>query len=269
MAAGQMAPASSRGTFKILRGLVFAEVEQSSGSIVTLDEGITGDGEFVFRRAGFDDPSKGGSGFALDLGVAAEPYEGLTLSLALQNLAGQITWQDDVVRERAFFRADTTNAADLLVGDDTEEEGFDRLLSAEFDTLEASFSDPHPVEGTPRWDPGFSFTADYPTLLRLGAAYQVHPTDLLLAFEYEQGFSDNPGVSKTPRLSFGGEYTPFGFLALRLGFAAGGVFDKVSSLGLGLRGGPLRFDIASAVQGAYLPNNAEGVGFALNLGLDF
>jgi hypothetical protein len=253
------------GTVKILHGLAFAGVERSSGFVETREGGIAAEGEFITRRAGFNRPSKGGSGFALDLGVAAQPDERLSVSLVLQNLLGQMIWQDDVLRERVAFGAEAATAADLLADGDGDDTGaFERLFNAGIDTTDASFVDPRG-----RWVPGFSFTTDYPALMRMGAAYQVRPRDLLLAFEYEQGFNDNPGVSKTPRLSIGGEYTPRDFLALRMGFAAGGVFGRVSSLGLGLRAKAFRFDVASAVQEAFLPNNAEGVGFALNLGLDF
>ena len=59
-----------------------------------------------------------------------------------------------------------------------------------------------------------SFSTGLPTAFRFGLGFMLNEEDnflpgtLLLGLDYNQGFNDLPGNSKTPRVSFGFEWKP-------------------------------------------------------------
>ena len=64
------------------------------------------------------------------------------------------------------------------------------------------------------------FSTQLATALHLGASMQLN--NLLLAFDYNQGFNDQPRNSKKPRFSVGADWA-LGFFALRTGLSFGGI----------------------------------------------
>jgi hypothetical protein len=94
-----------------------------------------------------------------------------------------------------------------------------------------------------------SFSTSLPTALRAGVSYNLVnmvPGSMLVAFDYDQGFNDSPGNSKTPRFSVGAEWLPFGWLNIRTGLTVGGLDGYGWALGLGLDAGLVEFNFATS-----------------------
>ncbi len=234
-------------TLNYLIGLAYASLETPSGVIQFDDYYVHGRGEAVVRTAGVEvdstdgeeetmfHPGKIGSGFALDLGIAGTVKKDLTVSLSLMNLGGEITW-DKYPREFRFsFSADSLNV--VKVAQDTT--GGDSLYT----TVDSSYAIG-------------SFKTNYPTYLNLGIAYRLSPEDigieipwlikdLVLAFNWRQGFSEGMGISKKAQFAFGLENgLLWGHLPLRFGLALGGRDGVVGTWGLGLELGAFIWDLA-------------------------
>jgi hypothetical protein len=104
-----------------------------------------------------------------------------------------------------------------------------------------------------RRNPGTPFTTSLPATLRVGVALAVHelpafgamPGELLVGLDYNQGLTELPGTTMTPRVSVGLEYKPQGWVMVRSGVSVGGMDNFNVALGLGIHVGPFGFDIAS------------------------
>jgi hypothetical protein len=78
---------------------------------------------------------------------------------------------------------------------------------------------------------------------QLGAAVSVNdlpfmgnkfPGQMLLAFEYQQGFNHSPGNTTRPRVSLGAEWRPWRWIPIRSGVSFGGInrFNWAAGFGL-------------------------------------
>ena len=246
-------------TFHYLVGLAYASLETPKGAIQFDDYYMHATGEAIVRTAGVEvdstdgeeetkfHPGKIGSGSALDLGIAATVKKDLTVSLGLMNLGGKITW-DKYPREFMFsFSADSLNI--VKMAQDTT--GGDSLYTS----IDSSYAIS-------------SFETNYPTYLNLGIAYHLTPEDigikipwlvknLVLAFNWRQGFSEGIGISKKAQFAFGLESgLLWGHLPLRYGLALGGRDGVVGTWGLGLKLGAFIWDLAFENRGALFSSSA-------------
>jgi hypothetical protein len=108
--------------------------------------------------------AEGGSGFGLDLGVAAEPIPGLTLSAALENVVNTVQWSDDLT-----VRSVTLDQNDYRAGDPEQ-------IWTEYSESGRPYNRAQDV--VQPWSRlADSVTADLdrglPAVLRAGAAYRV------------------------------------------------------------------------------------------------
>ncbi len=258
-------------TLNYLVGLAYASLETPKGMIQFDDYYMHGSGEAVVRTAGVeidstDDkeetkfhPGKIGSGFALDLGIAATVKKDLTVSLSLMNLGGKITWNKYPREFRFSFFADSLNV--VRVAQDTTRG--DSLYT----TVDSSY-----VIG--------SFKTKYPSYLNLGIAYRLNPenigikipwlvNDLVLAFNWRQGFSEGMGISRNPQFAFGLENgLLWGRLPLRFGLALGGRDGVVGTWGLGLNLGAVTWDMAFENRG-HLFSGSAATGGAMAMQFKF
>ena len=100
--------------------------------------------------------------------------------------------------------------------------------------------------------------------MHLGCSLQL--TNLLLAFDYNQGFNDQPGNSTLPRFSFGTEWIPkWWVLNFRTGVSAGG-YEKFNwGAGLGFDFGLLELNFGSPdFQDIIAPNATKRIAIAFD-----
>ncbi len=222
-------------SLKYLRGLYYAEVTRSGGSILTTESSIEGEGEIVYRHA------QGGQGFGLDFGAAGSFGRGWTVGLTLFNPWGSIKWSRET--EEGFF---TFKAESLTVS------------STNKDTLVTSDDSSYEIG---------SFRLHLPSYLKMGVSRRFRK--FLLGFDYEQGFRNTAGVSTTPRLAAGVEYNLLKWLPLRGGLAIGGREGFNSALGLGLHLGSFQLDVSTSSRGLVFTPWSKGIGLAASFGLRF
>ncbi len=215
---------------KYVRGLAYQEVVQSQGEMVTLQTGVTGQGDFAVRSA------QGGNGYGLDLGITFKYNRKWSFGAFLANVASAIKWNRKTQEKGYVFRVDSLLAEDFDVDSLVVDESYTRDIS--------------------------SFTTHVPMLLRLGIGCQGVRS--LLTFDLEQGM----GVSDQPRASVGGEYRISRLLALRAGLAVGGAEALEIAGGLGLKQGGYHLDIGMAMQKGLWPTRSKAIKLAITNGLN-
>jgi hypothetical protein len=181
----------------------------------------------------------GGSGFGVDLGVAAEPIPGLTLSAAVENAVNTVQWSDDL-----RVRTVTLDREDYQEGGDPEQ------LQAEYEASEREYN-----QAIDAVQP-FSRLADsvlalrdqgLPTVLRAGAAYRLG-TGTTLAAGFHTELDDSPaGALWDQQLSLGVQQK-IPLVTLRAGFATDMEDGNLLSGGLSL--GPIQLGVARVKSGS-------------------
>jgi hypothetical protein len=173
-------------------------------------------------------PAPAGTGIGVDLGTTFKLNDAWQFALAVTDI-GSIKWK----REAAEF----TSNWDISLNDLTDTLQTDNLG----DSIEIK---QRKIDG---------FTTQMATALRVGASLQLNeivdgfPGEMLLAFDYTQGFNDEPGNSPEPRFSFGFEWKPCAWIPyIRSGVSAGGEDDFSWAIGMGMDAGAFEFNIASS-----------------------
>lgn len=196
--------------------------------------------------------STGGSGFGLDLGLAAEPIPGLTLSAALENALNTVQWSDDLqVRTVTLDRDDYQN-------------GDPEQLQSEYEESERPYN-----QAADAVQP-FSYLADsvlalrdqgLPAVLRAGAAYRVG-TGTTLAAGFQTELDDSPtGGLWDQQISLGVQQK-IPLVTLRAGFATDMEDGTLLSGGLSL--GPIQLGVARVTSGT---GDGERSGWIATFGL--
>jgi hypothetical protein len=197
--------------------------------------------------------SEGGSGLGLDLGVAAEPIPGLTVSAAIENAFNTVTWSDDLT-----LRTVTLDREDYEDGDP---EG----LLEEYDDSKRDYNTA--VDVAQPWDRlADSVLADrdagLPAVLRAGAAYRLGTgTTLAAAFRSELGGGSPVGALWDQQVSLGVQQR-IPIVTLRAGFASDMEDGTLLSGGLSL--GPIQLGVARITSGS---GNDERSGWIATFGL--
>jgi hypothetical protein len=123
-----------------------------------------------------------------------------------------------------------------------------------------------------------NFSTSLPTALRMGAAFQLDkyldgnfPGTMLIGFDYNQGFNDQPGNSTVPRFSIGAEWKPMDWIPfIRTGFSFGGVDMFGWAFGIGINAGILKLDFATRdFHYLFMPNQAKRISLAFDSKWDF
>lgn len=246
--------------FKLVHGFGYFAIEKEGSYFETTESNVlVGRSEYLSKRAGveFLDPDAessfelfphpAGTGFGTDIGftVALENY--LVVGVAVTDI-GSIRWRQNT--------RETVSAADVRIDDPASDTQQDLLEDA--------------LEGQTREIP--PFTTQLPTAIGFGMSLQVDklpmrrvvPGRLLVELNYNQGFNDMPGNTKSPRFSLGMEYKPVGVVALRSGVSVGGTDGFNWALGLGLALGFFDLDIATEHVTALLtPNSFQRTSLAV------
>lgn len=215
--------------------------------------------------------STGGSGYAMDLGVAAQPLPWLTVSLAVDNLAQKMTWDEELeLRGQSFSGKELSDKGIMDLMDGFEPRPFDPT-GAQLGAYELARD---------------LFTQAYfPRTIRAGVGLKTRATGTTLGATYStvQGKGDlHTGWPKYASLGVEQKLPLLSFITLRGGFASS--LDGASALtgGLGLGLGPINLTTAvimssghgegdngtNANRFRFAEQMAAGTGFGFFIGLD-
>ncbi len=221
-------------TFRYLRGLYYAELEQAEGSLVAGYAGVTGSGYATATTA------EGGSGLAIDWGTTVELGPRYTLSMTLENVPGFIRWSN---------KAQTKDYS--LIFDGITADNFEDSLWVE---EESSTSIP-------------SFTRTIPANFRLGLGKTG--TAWKTAATFSVGFENRLASSTRPEAGIGVEYSAISFLPLRAGFTVGGLYGYTVGFGGALHLGVWHLEAATLANGGFWPTRARGLTASFACGFHF
>ncbi len=252
-------------SFKLVHGYYYAGIEKVNTNLETgTHNEIQGNADMIGYSAfsdgfgvkyGFDSLQHqsqfgffmppAGNGFGFDLGLSFLLENNLNVSLALTDI-GSISWTKNTAK---FFATGT-----ILIDDLTNQEQLDSLK-------DKFIGDAERIE---------SFSTGLPTVFRFGLGYKLNEKDnflpgtLLLGLDYNQGFNDLPGNSKTPRVSFGFEWKPGDWIPyFRSGVSLGGSDEFAWAVGLGMYTGVIEFNFATSYfQTIVAPNSAKQISVA-------
>lgn len=255
-------------TLKYVQGISYAGIEHVKSTLQTQqDYSIVSNGDMLAYSAfspdfnvkyDFDStntdedgsvgpfPKPAGTGIGFDIGFSAQLDDIWSFGLAITDI-GSVKWTENVARftsNSAFYMSDLTD-------------------KEEFDSLRENFLGKGEFYS--------EFSTPLPTALRMGATFQLDrymggnfPGTLLIAADYNQGFNDQPGNSKNPRLSLGTEWCPASWLPIRTGFSFGGITKFNWAFGFGLDAGTVEFNFATPdFHYLFMANNAKRVSLAI------
>jgi hypothetical protein len=222
-------------TYKYIRGLAYEDIVRIEGQATTTMSGFSGNGAVVARTA------TGGTGYAVDVGVALKLSDNYTAGISFANFLNSITWNNNTEEHYYTFQIDTVTIDNMdndsiFVSDDYSQEIGD-------------------------------FNSKIPTTMRIGLANISGK--LLWAIDWEQGFRLGAGVSSKPRISIGGQYKLISFLPLRAGFSMGGGRSSTVSFGSGLDFSMFYLDAAVTNHGSITSGSSKGLHMAFSTGLRF
>jgi len=254
---------------KYYMGHLYMGVDEGTIDFTFGESGVWGNADYLYHSAGIpgaeldsesDDPlimrddtfgASAGSGFGIDLGIAAVIDTGFTFHAGLLNLSPGIKWDNSTYNVRLTATADTIGIGTFMTFDeDAEEVDTDSLTSTDVE-LE-------------RID---SFRTPVPVILRFGTTYKVG-RNLSLNAEFEHAFSRGLGYRTVPRVAFGFEYRLLNVIPIRAGMSLGGRHGMIGAFGFGLDLRAFVFEIAVANTGL-TPGGIRGFGIATGLKMSF
>lgn len=186
---------------------------------------------------------RGGGGYSLDIGAAYMVSPEVTVSGAVTNLVGKMTWSDDI------------KIRSLLLDREIIDNGRPRQLlnlykASEVDLDPGTASLQSLETASQLYDDAFA-----PAVARLGVAWNPRPGTYVTG-DYHQTLTDGRlGEQWDRRISVGAEQA-WGMFAGRLGFALGN--DGGNLLGGGVSIGPLDIGLAKYQQSNVEGNRARG-----------
>ncbi|HPN35852.1 MAG TPA: DUF5723 family protein [bacterium] len=181
-------------------------------------------------------------GWGLDLGAAARFSSKWMVGFSIFNLLGHIPWAEAGRIGRGCVQADSLT---VFTDDDDKDAVLDSLWS----------------------EPAGSLSGKLPTILRLGASYQVG--HYLVTADLRQDFANGAFTSTRTQLAVGTEWSRIRWLPLRMGVVIGGRKGIGTSFGLGVCPGAFRFNMGVMNCGFFTPGLNKGVVVALDLGIVF
>ncbi|MBS4029628.1 MAG: hypothetical protein KGZ58_13455 [Ignavibacteriales bacterium] len=201
-------------------------------------------------------PHDAGKGTAFDFGVSFTMYENIHFGLSIIDI-GSMEWTRNVVEGKISSRLRVAS-----FNTQADQESIDAFI----EDIEKNISD---LKG----DTISTINSDLPTALLLGSAWRGDISflgNVLLAFQYKQGFNNALGNSKRSRFSVGGEYRPWNWFPLRMGMAVGGKDRFSISGGMGLDFYYFNWDIGSENIGfLFTPKGFNQFSFGTGIRLRF
>lgn len=196
--------------------------------------------------------SEGGSGFGLDVGAAMHPIPGLTVSASVANLVSSMDWDDELVGRSVTLTERDFEDSEYMILEDRYEQS-ERDLGAS------------PTGQFGQAAAGLFDDRDFPTTLRLGAAYRpTAGTEIGVA--YHNQFGDGELMGSWDQLLGAGVQVKIPVVTLRLGASTN--LDQGSILGAGLRLGVLDLAIARYSTAGELDPDADRDGLAASFSIN-
>jgi hypothetical protein len=249
-------------SFNIIQGFAYVGLDHVNTQLTTgAGNVITGKGDFLAYSAFSPDfnvkydfdktttvkkdfqfspfPTPAGNGIGFDFGVNAKLNDVWSFGFAITDI-GSVKWNKNA--------AQYSSNSPIYLDDLSNESQRDSLVKA--------------LTGKDGGKYISEFSTQLATALHFGTSLQLK--NLLLAFDYNQGFNDQPRNSTKPRFSVGADWA-VGFFALRTGFSFGG-FDKFNwGMGLGFDFGFLEMNFGTPdFQSVVSPNTAKRITFAFD-----
>ena len=235
----------------VLLGLTDIHLESNKLMLSTTSDSIFIEGEQTLVSNIDNNNFVLGTGFSLDLGIAADINPQLSISLALQDLLGSITWPETFRKTHEF-------SISLL---SAEMEDIADYSSAEKDSLQESFTilDTTYASG--------SRNTTYPAQVVLGGAYRVSPA-LAVDVALRQYLDNDYFTGVDPQISVGLEIAPTPVFPIYLGVSAGGFYGFSWGGGFSLNLGGFQWNVGFGENGGFL-EDAKGLRFATEIRLVF
>ena len=235
----------------VLLGLTDIHLESNKLMLSTTSDSIFIEGEQTLVSNIDNNNFVLGTGFSLDLGIAADINPQLSISLALQDLLGSITWPETFRKTHEFsislLSADLENIADYT--------------SAEMDSLQESFTILDTTYA------GTSSNTTYPAQVVLGGAYRVSPA-LAVDVALRQYLDNDYFTGVDPQISVGLEIAPTPVFPIYLGVSIGGFHGFSWGGGFSLNLGGFQWNVGFGENGGFL-EDAKGLRFATEIRLVF
>lgn len=194
--------------------------------------------------------AKGGHGFGLDVGAAMEPIPGLTLSAAVANAASSMGWSDERTGRRIVLTNADFQAQDFAGVKDEYERSEQELGTT-------------PTGRFAEVAQGLTDNADFPTTLRLGAAWTLPGGLTTISAQYNDNLSDGRLSGSWDKLVGVGLQQRLAFVTARIGASTS--TDDASMIGGGLTLGPVDLGLARFTNGKV--DNASRNGWLASFGL--
>ena len=235
----------------VLLGLTDIHLESNKLMLSTTSDSIFIEGEQTLVSNIENNNFVLGTGFSLDLGIAADINPQLSISLALQDLLGSITWPETFRKTHEF-------SINLL---SAEMEDIADYSSAEKDSLQESFTmlDTTYASG--------SRNTTYPAQVVLGGAYRVSPA-LAVDVALRQYLDNDYFTGVDPQISVGLEIAPTTVFPIYLGVSTGGFHGFSWGGGFSLNLGGFQWNVGFGENGGFL-EDAKGLRFATEIRLVF
>ena len=235
----------------VLLGLTDIHLESNKLMLSTTSDSIFIEGEQTLVSNIDNNNFVLGTGFSLDLGIAADINPQLSISLALQDLLGSITWPETFRKTHEF-------SISLL---SAEMEDIADYSSAEKDSLQESFTilDTTYASG--------SRNTTYPAQVVLGGAYRVSPA-LAVDVALRQYLDNDYFTGVDPQISVGLEIAPTPVFPIYLGVSSGGFYGFSWGGGFSLNLGGFQWNVGFGENGGFL-EDAKGLRFATEIRLVF
>jgi len=219
---------------RYLHGIYDITVEEADGGITADMDGVRGEASAAMLT------SQGGRGYAVDAGLALQLPRGWTLGLAVSNVSSRLTWDREVERRVWSARGDS--------------------ITATTDDIDAHITESDTTYAAP------AYARSLPAVVRLGACNAFGP--FLVACDVSRGIEKRAGVSDKLAVDVGVEWRLLSWLQPRCGVGFGGEVRRAAA-GLGLNLGAVRWDLAAANRGQFVPGDSKGLALASGLALDF
>jgi hypothetical protein len=194
--------------------------------------------------------SSGGHGYGLDVGAAFQPIPNLTLGAVVQNLVGDMSWDEDLTYKLVTFSRNDYEGADL------------DSIRTRFDKSETAYTSSAPQKVQDLANNLFDGT-DIGRVIRVGAAYAA-PTGTTVAADFRSRGDEGARTQGMWKQSFSlGVQQKLPIVTLSAGLAKDDADGSLLSAGVAL--GPLKLGIGRLNNGSV--NGADRKGWVATFAL--
>ncbi len=191
-----------------------------------------------------------GKGYGVDLGGALEMTRGLTLSAAIVNALGGMTWDANRLAYDRRVSQSTQASSGTVTTVTTDSTSLSTPAAIQADAKASALRD------------SLLANADFAKLVRVGAA--LHRGALTLAAQGQLRLKEGLDQQSSQLLAVGAEYRLLGFLPLRAGAASDFAGATTLSAGFGLQLLGINLDLSGMnIMGSTRPGFRVGVGLGL------